>query len=120
MLTQLGKFLRKLRIDKNEILKDMADKLGVTVSFLSAVENGKKRMPSSWNTKICELYDLDDNQEDEFTKAIAKSENKIDFDMQDVTIEQKEIAVSFARKFSDFDERQIQKIKNIMKGSDNK
>ena len=39
MLTSLGKFLRKLRIDRGEILKDMADKLGVTVSFLSAVEN---------------------------------------------------------------------------------
>ena len=29
MLTSLGKFLRKLRIDQGEILKDMADKLGV-------------------------------------------------------------------------------------------
>ena len=43
MLTALGKFLRKLRIDNGEILKDMADKLGVTASFLSAVENGKKQ-----------------------------------------------------------------------------
>ena len=43
MLTSLGKFLRKIRIDNDEYLKDMADKLGVTVSFLSAVENGKKK-----------------------------------------------------------------------------
>ena len=55
MLTMLGKFLRKLRIDRNELLKDMAGKLDVTVSFLSSVENGKKKMPSakpsqsSWN-----------------------------------------------------------------------
>ena len=42
MITSLGRFLRKLRIDQGEILKDMADKLGVSVSFLSAVENGKK------------------------------------------------------------------------------
>ena len=45
MLTSIGKFFRKLRIDEGEILKDMAEKLGVSVSFLSAVENGKKRMP---------------------------------------------------------------------------
>ena len=60
MLTPLGKYLRKLRIDKGEILKNMSDKLKVTVSFLSAVENGKKKMPSEWNQKICDLYKLDD------------------------------------------------------------
>ena len=42
MITSLGNFLRKLRFEKGEVLKDMAEKLGVTVSFLSAVENGKK------------------------------------------------------------------------------
>ena len=46
MLTALGRFLRKIRIDRNELLKDMADKLEVSASFLSAVENGKKSMPS--------------------------------------------------------------------------
>ena len=49
MLTSIGRFLKKLRIDRGEILKDMAEKLDVTVSFLSAVENGKKHMPSAWN-----------------------------------------------------------------------
>ena len=40
MLTALGKFLKKLRVDRNEVLKDMSARLGVTASFLSAVENG--------------------------------------------------------------------------------
>ena len=43
MLTSIGRFLRKLRIDHGEILKDMADALGVSSAFLSAVENGKKK-----------------------------------------------------------------------------
>jgi len=38
MLTSLGQFLRKLRLERGEILKTMADKLGVTSAFLSAVE----------------------------------------------------------------------------------
>ena len=45
MLTSIGRFLRKLRIDHGEILKDMADALGVSYAFLSAVENGKKKCP---------------------------------------------------------------------------
>ena len=43
MLTRFGKRLRTLRIEENQRLKDMADKLGVTAAYLSAVENGKRR-----------------------------------------------------------------------------
>ncbi len=116
MITELGKFLRKLRIDNSEILFDMSEKLGVTVSFLSAVENGKKRMPSSWNKRICQLYNLDLKQSQEFSEAIAKSEDSIDIKLSEVPQQNRELAVSFARKFSDFDERQIEKIKELLSG----
>ena len=116
MLTSLGKFLRKLRIDRGEVLKDMADKLSVTASFLSAVENGKKKMPSTWNNQICDLYNLDMKQQDEFTEAIADSEKKIEIDFTDVSMENRELAVAFARKFSDFDNRQMKRLNDILKG----
>lgn len=114
MLTSIGKFLRKLRIDRGEILRDMAEKLGVTVSFLSAVENGKKRMPSSWNRKICELYLLNKEQRDDFTLAIAETEECIEMSINDAPMERRELAVSFARKFSDFDDSQVEAIKKIL------
>lgn len=119
MITSLGRFLRKLRIDQGEILKDMADKLGVSVSFLSAVENGKKRMPSTWNTKLCELYQLIPEQKQAFTTAIAETEESLEMDFYGVAAGKRELAVSFARKFSDFDEGQIEAIKRILQG-DNK
>lgn len=114
MLTSLGKFLRKLRIDRGEILKDMAEKLEVTASFLSAVENGKKRMPSVWNGKICDLYGLDDRQKTEFTKAIAETEEAIEMSFEDANIGQRELAVSFARKFTDIDDVQAEAIRKIL------
>ena len=43
MITSVGRFLRKLRIDRGKILKTMAETLGVSSAFLSAVENGKKK-----------------------------------------------------------------------------
>ena len=115
MVTNLGKFLRKLRIDNGEILKDMADKLNVTASFLSAVENGKKRMPSEWNQRICELYELDADQTEAFSVAIAETEEKIELNFVGVSSCNRELAISFARKFSDFDEDEIIAIRNIMK-----
>lgn len=118
MLTNLGKFLRKLRIDQGQILKDMAEKLNVTPSFLSAVENGKKKMPSSWNVRICELYKLDDRQKAEFTKAIAESENNIEMDFSKANMSHRELAVSFARKFTEMDESQMEAIRKILFGGD--
>ncbi|KHF28295.1 Helix-turn-helix domain protein [Anoxybacillus sp. BCO1] len=53
MLTEFGRFCRKLRIDNGELLKHMADKLGVTSSYLSAVENGKRNVPQDWVEKNC-------------------------------------------------------------------
>lgn len=114
MLTELGKFLRKLRIDRGEYLKDMAENLNVTVSFLSAVENGKKRMPSSWNNRICELYKLGKDQMEEFTRAIADSEEKVEMNLKEANEMNRCLAVSFARRFSDFDERKIEKIIRLL------
>lgn len=114
MLTSLGKFLRKLRIDNGEILKNMADKLDVTVSFLSAVENGKKRMPPVWNMRICSLYHLNEQQQAEFTAAVAETENTLEMDFHGVSIGNRELAVSFARKFAAFDEEQLANIKKIL------
>ena len=89
MITPIGKFLRKLRIDTGEILKDMAEKLHVSPSFLSAVENGKKKMPSTWNSTICILYQLSADQRAEFTKAIAATEESVTLDLTTFSFPQK-------------------------------
>lgn len=109
MITALGRFLRKLRIDRNEILKDMADKLEVAVSFLSAVENGKKRMPAEWNQKISNLYNFSDKQNAEFSSAIADSENKIELDLTNIT-NGKDFVISFARELPQLNDKQINSI----------
>ena len=114
MLTSIGRFLKKLRVDRSEILKNMAEKLDVTVSFLSAVENGKKHMPSAWNEKICTLYNLTEQQKQEFTTAIAETEDAIEMNLVSANITQRELAVSFARKFNNIDDLQAEAIRKIL------
>lgn len=116
MLTSIGKFLRKLRIDQGEILKDMADKLDVSVAFLSAVENGKKRMPATWDKKICDLYQLSAEEREEFTSAIAETEESVEMNLYGAATQKRELAVSFARKFSDINDEQVEAIKKILQG----
>ena len=114
MLTSVGKFLRKVRIDNNEILLNMANKLGVSSSFLSAVENGKKKIPADWSIRICELYGLDEIQCENLDQAIAETEQSYEIDLSGVSQSNREVAVSFARKFASMDESQIEQIKKIL------
>ena len=71
MVTEFGKFTRKLRVDSDELMKDMAKKLGVTTSYLSAVEVGKRKVPTSWGELINENYELTEEQSSELFKLIT-------------------------------------------------
>ena len=57
-MTPFGKICRKIRIDKGELLRDMANKLGVTPAYLSAVELSKRKVPKDWPQKISVAYYL--------------------------------------------------------------
>ena len=75
-LTELGKFLRKLRIDNGELLKDMAIKLNVTPSFLSMVETGRRSIPKKWEEEIEKIYSLSLKQKEELTGILNRYKEK--------------------------------------------
>ena len=54
-ITEFGKAVRKARIDAGVTLVGMADELGTTTSFLSAMEMGRKKIPASWVEKMMPL-----------------------------------------------------------------
>ena len=115
MLTSAGRFLRKLRIDEGEILRDMATKLGVLPAFLSAVENGKKRVPEAWTAKLEKLYSLAPEQIAELKDVIAESSDTIELNIRNASKENRQLAVSFARQFDTLDEETAQKLFRILK-----
>lgn len=117
MLTAIGKFLRKLRIDKGEILRDMATKLEVSSAFLSAVENGKKKIPDAWMPKLEELYSLDQTQMAELKEAVIASSDTIELNIANASEEQKRLAISFARQFESIDDELSIKIFTMLHGS---
>lgn len=119
-MTEIGKFLRKLRIDQGEVLFQMAQKLEVSSAFLSAVELGKRKMPYDWNIKIRALYPLTPMQEEEFDEAIAQSEKGVLLDFENASPKAKKLAVSFARSFDNLSNEQLETIKNMMRGENEK
>lgn len=68
-LTMLGKELRKMRIEKDLSLRDMASKIKIIPNFLSSIETGRKRPTNDFISKICEAYQLSDEEKQKLEKA---------------------------------------------------
>lgn len=114
MITSVGKFLRKLRIDKGEILRTMADTLGVSSAFLSAVENGKKKLPDAWFPKLQEKYGLSTDQMEELKQAVIESGDTVELNIRNASAVNRQLAISFARQFDTLDEETSKKLFNIL------
>ena len=67
-ITRFGKFCRKLRMERGELLYHMAQKLGASSSHLSMVEHGKRKLPTRWKQIIISEYNLSDKERIEFEK----------------------------------------------------
>ncbi|MCL2703246.1 MAG: helix-turn-helix domain-containing protein [Defluviitaleaceae bacterium] len=117
MLTEFGKTLRKMRIDCGEIIKNMADKLGCTASYLSAVETGKRSIPDGWVDKIVSLYSLDCDTEEKLRTAAMAEVTTLKIDINNLFGNKRETAILFAREFSDVDDSTAEKIRELLNKS---
>lgn len=106
--TSFGKFIKIFRIKRHEYLKEMAQKLGVSSAFLSAVETGKKRIPEDWIEKIIDLYQLSGSEKDELILSFEETNQSIKIDITDVSLVKMSVAHVFARTFEKMDDREAQ------------
>lgn len=115
-ISPFGKYCRKLRIERDEKIRDMAAKLNVTSAYLSAVELGKRNIPVEWESKLAELYGLDEVQVQELRLAILKSITSIKISLRHATNEQRRLAVLFSKRINDLTESEAEEIIRLMKG----
>lgn len=74
-MNELSKYLRKKRIDKGVTQGEMAKALGISDSYLSAVESGKKPLNCKLEAGLIEYLGLQDfHALAEFKNAVLKME----------------------------------------------
>lgn len=112
MLTPFGKCLRMMRMDHGELMKDMADTLGVTPAYLSAVENGKKQPTKELVNRLQSSYNLDEEYLNKIEEARAYTTNTIMLDFDNET--DGELSIMFARRLSSLSSGQKSRIANIL------
>lgn len=120
MLTPFGKYVRKLRIDRGELLREMAQSLDVTPAYLSAVENGKRKVPKDWIKKIVALYSLNQVQRNELGQAFEESQTQVTLDLSKSSNSKKNVVMAFARRFDGLNENDLQQIGSILDKAKNR
>lgn len=115
-MDNLTVFLKSLRLSSDdERLSDMAKKLEVSASYLSTVENQKRRMNDKLFEKIVDVYKLDakDEKKLDLLRNLASKEFNVSLDeMED---EKKEAVVKFLSSVDDLSKEDLEKINLLLK-----
>ena len=113
--TQFGKYMRILRTRNGEKMKDMAQKLNISIPFLSSVENGQKNVPQKWFSIIAEHYSLNKKEIQQMRLAANNSKTQIKLTLCNTEQYQRELAIQFASSIANMDEKTAKEIIKILK-----
>ena len=113
-MTTISRLLRLIRLQHGEVLLDMAQKIGVTSAFLSAVENGRKPALRTWLKKLSALYALSDEQLHELEEAFNENIKQIRISLESAHADKRDLALSFARRFDELDGDEVAAVMQIL------
>lgn len=116
--TKFGEFVRVLRVKHHEIMGDMAEFLGTSLPFLSAVENGKKNVPKDWVERIVNHYALNESEQLELENSIDESKTQVKIRLMDSSFRKRNAALQFARSFEEMDDETAQRIIELLERGD--
>ena len=114
MLNELGKALRKLRIDCGERILDMASKVKKSPAFISSIERNEREIPDKFDDTIIEAYNLTGKAAEDIRYAVVQSRQS--FVIKPTSQLGKDTAYLLARRVNDLSKDQIKDILKILKG----
>ena len=100
-LTPFGIYFRRLRKKHSQTIYDLAKLFGVSAAYLSAIEHGKREIPSRWREIIIEQYSLSSDEIKELDDSIRKTPSNKRITINDV----KEMFTNFIENVSSNEEQ---------------
>ena len=98
MISKFGIIMKKIREKENDSLRQMAVKLGISAAFLSAMEVGRKTIPSNYIEKINAIYHLSNDELAQLEMSIYETNKKVPLELEKMNEAQKDVSLLFARK----------------------
>lgn len=112
MTTEFGKELRKIRIDHDERLIDMARRIEKSSAFISSVEVGKKSPPAGFEKVIARLYRLGDEAAERLSQAADRARKS--FTLEPKSMLSRDTVGLFARRLERLSDEQMRRIKSVL------
>ncbi|WP_186233589.1 helix-turn-helix domain-containing protein [Burkholderia gladioli] len=111
-LTEFGKEVRKLRIEHGETMLDMSKRVNKSPSFLSAVETGRKPVPTGLAEDIAQAYELTGGAAARLRELAELSVNT--YRIAPKNEEEQTLVAAFARKLDSLDDSQRRSLLRIL------
>lgn len=122
MLTEIGKFLRKARIDHGLLMKDMAEGVGISAAHLSTIETGKRQITQDLVSRLGAFLGLKAGTPDyaQLEKAALLSRGQIEIEMKGMSAKHQEAALAFSRQFNEMNSSDLDRILQVLNSAQNK
>lgn len=119
-MTQVAKFLSKLRIDNDQRLGEMAAKLAISPATLSSIQNGSRSVTQKFKENLYHAYSLTEEQKREFENAVQQLKGEVVISLKDVRSKHcmrkyVDTAVMFAHDLSKLDDKQLSQMQELLK-----
>lgn len=119
-MTQVAKFLGKLRIDNDQRLGEMAEQLGVSSATLSSIQNGSRSVTQKFRENLYRAYSLTNGQKEEFENAVQQLKGEVVISLKDVRSKNcmrqyVDTATMFARDLTRLDGEQLRQMQELLK-----
>lgn len=116
-MTPFGEKIRALREKRGIMLKKMADDLGVSSAYLSALEHGNRGRPGPGLVlQICGYFDLIWDEAEELKRLADLSHPRVVVDTAGLSPRATELANLLAQRIGELDEDTLQWILDEIRG----
>jgi transcriptional regulator with XRE-family HTH domain len=114
-MTPFGDRMRKLRAERGITLKDMADGIGVSSAYLSALEHGKRGRPG-WHLiqRILSFFNIIWDDAEEVVRLARISHPRIAIDTSGLSPKATELANRLADEIGRLDPSTLEDILNVL------
>lgn len=119
IVTALGKYLKKARIDLGVSAKEMAMGAGVGPATLSAIENGKQDIKEETVAALSKYMGLSGDDQEDFEITALASNKIVKINLESRNQEEAEVFALLARHVKDLSPQALDSIKNVVKGKSN-
>lgn len=92
-------FIQQLKAKNGILSKDLAMMIGCSRAYISAIENGKRKIPDDFYEKICSIFEFSETEKMTLQTSIVKANDEYEVNRFTIAERQKDIMKNIMQFF---------------------